>query len=70
MPGKIIKVDGYQTKWGGKTTAKKTTKKKAQRQLNLLRAIEHGWRPSGKPARDARKHSSGTNLLWGKLDSF
>ena len=26
--------------------AKKTTKKRAQRQLNLLRGIKHGWKPS------------------------
>lgn len=54
MPGKIKKVNGYRTTWGGKTTAKKTTKKKAQRQLNLLRAVEHGWQPTGEKARDLR----------------
>lgn len=51
MPGKIVKTDGYKTIWGGKTTAKHTTKKKAQSQLNLLRGVEHGWTPTGKPAR-------------------
>lgn len=27
------------------------TKIKAQRQINLLRAVEHGWEPTGAPAR-------------------
>ena len=27
------------------------SKAKAQRQINLLRAVEHGWEPTGKPAR-------------------
>ena len=55
MPGQVAKVDGYKTTWGGKTTAKKTTKKKAQAQLNLLRGVEHGWKPTGAPARYKRK---------------
>ena len=46
MPGYVAKVDGFRTTWGGKTTAKKTTKRKAQAQLNLLRGIKHGWKPS------------------------
>ena len=55
MPGRIKKVDGYRTTWGGRTTAKKTTRAKAQAQLNLLRGIEHGWKPTGKPARKAKR---------------
>jgi len=54
MPGHVAKVDGYRTTWGGKVTAKRTTKKKGQAQLNLLRAVEHGWKPTGKPARYKR----------------
>lgn len=54
MPGYVAKVDGYRTTWGGKTTAKRTTKKKAQSQLNLLRGIKHSWKPTGKPARYKR----------------
>ncbi len=47
MPGKISKTKGgYATTWGGKKTAKRTSKKKAQKQLNLLRAEEHGWKPT------------------------
>lgn len=52
MPVKIRKVDGYRVTHDGKVSAKRTTKKKAQRQANLLRAIEHGWEPTGKPARN------------------
>ncbi len=51
MPGKIVKTDGYSTFWGGKRVAKRTTRAKAERQINLLRAVEHGWKPTGKPAR-------------------
>lgn len=54
MPGAVAKIDGYSTIWGGKTTAKKTSKKKAQSQLNLLRGIKHGWKPTGKLARYKR----------------
>lgn len=55
MPVKIKKVDGYRVTHGGKTSAKRTTKKKAQAQANLLRGIEHGWKPTGKKARSTRK---------------
>ena len=55
MPVKIRKVDGYRVSTPGGVKAKSTTKKKAQRQANLLRAVEHGWKPTGKPARDKRK---------------
>lgn len=51
MPVKIRKVDGYRVTHGGKTSAKSTTKTKAQRQANLLRGVSHGWKPTGKPAR-------------------
>ncbi len=27
------------------------TRKKALRQVNLLRGVEHGWKPTGAPAR-------------------
>lgn len=32
----------------GGVKAKATTKEKADAQARLLRAIEHGWKPSGK----------------------
>lgn len=55
MPVKIRKVDGYKVTHGGKVSAKKTTKEKAEAQANLLRGIEHGWKPTGKPARKKKK---------------
>lgn len=57
MPGTIRKVKrghsrgGYRVIWGGKTRSKHTTKRNAQRQLNLLRGIKHGWKPTGRRAR-------------------
>lgn len=42
---------GYKVIWGGKTRAKRTTKAKARRQLNLLRAVKHGFKPTGTQAR-------------------
>lgn len=55
MPVNIRKVDGYRVTHDGKVSAKRTTKKKAQRQANLLRAIEHDWEPTGKPAKNRLK---------------
>ncbi len=47
MPVKITKTDGkYKVTHGGKTSAKSTTKKKAEGQANLLRGIAHGWVPT------------------------
>lgn len=57
MPGQVAKVDGYRTTWGGKTVGKGKkgrSRKKAQAQLNLLRAVKHGWKPTGGSARDKR----------------
>ena len=52
MPVKIKKIDGYRVTHGGKVSAKKTTRKKAEAQARLLRGIEHGnWRPTGKKAK-------------------
>ena len=60
MPVKVKKVDGFQVSTPGGVKAKSTTKAKAQRQANLLRAVEHGWKPTGAPAKDIRekKHHS------------
>lgn len=55
MPVKIKKVNGYRVSHGGKVSAKRTTKTKAKRQANLLRAVRHGWKPTGKPARKRKK---------------
>lgn len=35
----------------GDTKGTHATKEKAQRQINLLRGVEHGWKPTGQPAR-------------------
>ena len=51
MPVKIKKVDGFQVSSPSGVKAKHTTKKKAQKQANLLRAVEHGWKPTGKKSR-------------------
>lgn len=39
----------------GGVKAKSTTPAKAKRQANLLRAVEHGWIPTGKPARKSTR---------------
>lgn len=52
MPVKVRKVDGYRVTHGGKVSAKETTKVKAERQANLLRAVKHEWEPTGQPARN------------------
>jgi len=47
MPVKIQKLDGkvkVSTPYGIK--AKSTTMAKAKKQANLLRAVEHGWKPT------------------------
>lgn len=50
MPVKIRKKKsgGYTVRTPSGVKAKKTTKKKAQKQANLLRAIDHGWKPTKK----------------------
>ncbi len=46
MPVKVSRRSGrYRVSHGGKVSAKGTTRGKAQRQANLLRGIEHGWKP-------------------------
>lgn len=52
MPVKVRKRgSGYQVTDAGRVTAKHTTRAKARRQANLLRAVARGWRPTGKRAR-------------------
>jgi hypothetical protein len=49
MPVKIRRVKGgYKVTHGGKVSAKKTSKKKALAQSRLLRAVAHGWKPTGR----------------------
>lgn len=50
MPYSIRKTgSGYQVvnRETGKVHAKHTSLRKARRQVRLLNAVEHGWRPSG-----------------------
>jgi len=53
MPWTIRKVGGgYRVTGGrGRVHARRTTKTKARRQVNLLRAVKHGWKPTGRRAR-------------------
>ncbi len=56
MPVSIKKTDGkYRVSTPNEVHAKHTTKAKAQRQANLLRGVEHGWKPTGEPARDTKE---------------
>jgi len=49
MPYKITKADGaYKVTSPHGTRAKHTTKAKAKKQVRLLNAVKHGWRPTGK----------------------
>lgn len=48
-PVKVRKVDGFRVTHGGKVSAKSTTKAKAEGQARLLRGIEHGMIPRGRP---------------------
>lgn len=46
-PVKVKKVrGGYRVTDAGKVTAKRTTKRNAQRQARLLRGVAHGWHPT------------------------
>lgn len=54
MPYGIREEDGtwvVYNKDDGDIKGRHKSKIKAQRQINLLRAVEHGWEPTGKPAR-------------------
>ena len=55
MPYKLKKVDGYKVSSPHGVHAKNTTKAKAEAQMNLLRGVEHGWRPTGKKRRRGHK---------------
>lgn len=70
MPVRVKKTDSkYRVSHGGTVSAKGTTEAKAERQANLLRAVAHGWEPTGEPARDKRKgkhHSAPMGSFWEK----
>jgi len=49
MPVSIRKgPSGYQVRTPGGIKSKGTTKKKAESQARLLRAVDHGWKPGKK----------------------
>ena len=50
MPAKVRKVKGgYSVSTPNAVHARKTTKAKAESQKRLLNAVEHGFKPTGKP---------------------
>ena len=52
MPVKITKTNGrHRVSTPGGVKSKGTTKKKPEAQKRLLNAVEHGFKPTGKPAR-------------------
>ena len=53
MPVKITKTKSgkYRVSTPSSVHAKGTTKAKAEAQARLLKGIEHGWKPTGKPAK-------------------
>lgn len=54
-PVRVRKVNGYRVSTPGGVKAKSTTKRKAEAQKRLLYAVDHGWKPTGKPARKKKK---------------
>ena len=57
--GKCFDVENLET---GKVHAKCTTRAKAQKQMNLLRGVEHGWTPSKKKLLGPTPTQAGTGL--------
>lgn len=57
MPVSIKKNKGgsYRVSTTNGVKAKHTTKTNAERQKRLLNAVEHGFKPTGAPARDSLK---------------
>ena len=52
MPATKRKVKGgYQVSTPSGVKSKKTSKKRADAQIRLLNAIDHGWKPTGKKKR-------------------
>lgn len=58
MPYKVTKTDGYRVTSPHGVKAKRTTKFKAEAQARLLRAVKHGFKPTGKPARRTKMRSA------------
>jgi hypothetical protein len=63
MPVKMKKnkKGGYTVSTPNQVHAKNTTKAKAESQVRLLNAVEHGWKPDGIPKKSAKRvHHSPT----------
>lgn len=60
MPVKIQSVGKgkYRVSTPHGTKAKHTTKAKAEKQKRLLNAVDHGWKPTGKPAKKKTRTES------------
>lgn len=54
MPYKTVGRKVMHKKNGWTMKAKAKSAARAKRQVNLLRAVKHGWVPTGKPARGRR----------------
>ena len=56
MPTKVTKTESgkYRVSTPGGVKAKGTTKTKAEAQERLLNAVEHGFKPTGRPVRRGR----------------
>jgi len=55
VPYTIRRTNGYRVSSPHGVKAKHTTKKKAAAQVRLLRGVEHGFKPTGKPARTLKR---------------
>lgn len=68
MPVSVTKIDGkYRVSTPNQTHALGTSRAKAKRQANLLRAIDHGWKPTEKAARESI-HASALQIVNGLLE--
>lgn len=55
MPYKRIGKRVYKKVNGKKLKGKSKSVTKAKRYINVLQGVEHGWKPTGKPARKVRR---------------
>lgn len=59
MPISVTKIDGkYRVKTPNQTHAYATTRRKAEAQARLIRAIDNGWKPTGKAAKESVQASA------------
>jgi hypothetical protein len=59
MPVTTVKTKGgYTNRTPGGVKGRHMTKKNAEAQKHLLNAVEHGWKPTGAPAKDRMKKAA------------